>query len=160
MNPIRTNNLWPWFPLLVLGGTAIPSLIIVLLAHHMRLGLVEDLPYQASVHYDADKQARRDFAEAGYHFSALGDGPRRLRFRLTAPPGGTAPLRAQVALYRPDDARCDRTITWDDPSHDLQVTVPHPGLWRVRVDATAYGREDHRPIAVETSVDAPPEDTP
>jgi hypothetical protein len=160
MNQTRAFNPWPWLPVIVLVGTAIPSLIIVLLAHSMRLGLVEDLPYQASVHYDVDKQARLAFAGAGYRLIAASDGPLRLRFQLIAPTGAVAPKLTQIALYRPDDARCDRIVPWSDPAQALPVLVPHPGLWRVRVEVTIAGRPDDQLLTDETSVDALPGDRP
>jgi hypothetical protein len=160
MNPTRAFNPWPWLPVIVLAVTAIPSLIIVMLAHSMRLGLVEDLPYQASVHYDVDKLARLAFAEAGYRLIAASDGPLRLRFQLIAPAGAATPLRTQLALYRPDDARCDRIVPWNDPTQALPVLIPHPGLWRVRVEVTIAGRPDDRLLTDETSIDALAEDRP
>lgn len=160
MNQTRAFNPWPWLPVIVLVATAIPSLVIVLLAHSMRLGLVEDLPYNASVHYDVDKQARLAFVGAGYRLIAAADGPLRLRFQLVAPAGAAAPVRTQLALYRPDDARCDRIIPWSDPARALTVQVPHPGLWRVHVDVTLAGRPGDRLLADETSIEAPPGDSP
>lgn len=160
MNQSRAFNPWPWLPVIVLVATAIPSLIIVQLAHSMRLGLVEDLPYQASVHYDIDKQARLAFVAAGYRLIAASDGPLRLRFHLVAPAGAATPVRTRIVLYRPDDARCDRIIPWSDPAQALALPVPHPGLWRVHVEVTIAGRPDDQLLTDETSVEALPGDTP
>jgi|GEM_PF-3119910 nitrogen fixation protein FixH len=166
MNQPQTStfNPWPWLPVIVLGITVIPSLIFVMTAHRLRLGLVEELPYQSSVHYDVDKQSRSDFRAAGYHFAAQGDGPLRLRFQLAAPVGAGPAKDTQIALYRPDDLRCDRVIAWPDPTQPLVVSVQRPGLWRVRLSlnlagpVSSTGTANDRVLTDETAVDAPEEE--
>ena len=150
--PLPTFNPWPWLPPLVLLVTAIPSLIIVFIAHHMHLDLVESLPYLASIHFDADQEGRQGWTEAGYRLRCEDGSALQLRLQLEDPRRAGLAGEAVVVLYRPDDATLDRTFNWPVPTQPLQVTLPRPGLWRIHLELTIPSRLDRHPLSTDAAL--------
>ena len=153
-------NPWPWLPVVVLSVTLVPCIGIAVVAHRLHPTMVEALPYDSSMHMDADKQGRSDFSAAGLRLSATPAGPLLVRLSIARSVAGPPLGAAVVKLYRPDDANRDATIPWADADQALETAVSRPGLWRVRVELTGPGHPGNHPLIDETSVEAPPSETP
>ena len=153
-------NPWPWLPVVVLSVTLVPCIGITVVAHRLHPTMVEALPYDSSMHLDADKQGRSDFSAAGLRLTATATGPLRVRLAIGRHSAGQPLGSAVVKLYRPDDADRDATIPWADADQALETAVSRPGLWRVRVELTGVGHSSDHPLIDETSVEALPSETP
>jgi nitrogen fixation protein FixH len=149
----RSFNPWPWVTLVAILLTAIPNAVLIVTARRVRPTMVEDHPYLASMHVDADKEAAAAFSDGGWAF-ATGTAGLQLTCSLTVPAGASRPEGASVALYRPDDPDLDRVVRWLDPGSPLVIDLARPGRWRLlvtlRSGATALARkvvvEAHAPL--------------
>jgi nitrogen fixation protein FixH len=138
-----------WMPLagvVLLAATA--NAVLIATALRVRPGKVEPRPYAAEAGEDGRAAERSRFAAGGWRLTADADAGGAV---LTLA-GGPAPLRAEVALYRPDDPGADARIAWDDPARPLRVPLSRPGVWRLRLVAESA---DGTRLRHETSVYRP-----
>ncbi len=128
-NPTRSGrfNFWPWLPVFVIGAAVVANVAIIIAAKRVSPQKVEDQPYAASVHFDADKAAGEAFSAHGYRLDVTAPEPTRLHLALT----GAASGAGSVRLYRPDAPSADQVVPWDDVTRPLIIPLTRQGLWRI-----------------------------
>lgn len=133
MSGARRFNPWVWLPVGVILITAIPNIILVVVAKRAHITKVEEQPWLAAGRLDEQARAQRLFA-AQADFMVSGDG-HRVTARITGePPADLLPLR--ILCYRPSDAQQDRRLAWDDPRTPLAWDAPLPGRWVLALESS------------------------
>ncbi len=139
-------NFWPWLPLVVIGAAAIANGAIVLVAKRVSPQKVEDQPFAASVHFDADKAAGEAFTNLGLRLETTTPDTTTLRLDIH----GDARGPGEVRLYRPDAPAADRTVAWADTGQPLTIPLSRAGVWRIDLRLAAA---DGTRLAAKTVID-------
>jgi hypothetical protein len=135
--PGKRRNLWPWLPVVGLVVVIIPNVALFIVTRRVRPAMVEQHPYLASQHIDAEKARRAAFVAAGLTLDLAVRDPRHLVCRLIAPTPVAGIHDLRLHLYRPDDITGDRILDWPDATTPLEVELPKAGTWRVHVSLAA-----------------------
>jgi hypothetical protein len=143
---IKSFNFWPWLPVIVIGAAAIANGAIIVVARRVSPQKVEDQPFAASVHFDADKAAGEAFIARGFRLAATAPDPATLHLAISG--GASGP--AEVHLYRPDAPNADHTVAWSDVAQPLSVPLSRHGVWRLDLRLTA---NDGQHLAAQTVID-------
>lgn len=145
----RPFNPWPWMPVFVIGAAAIANGAIIITAKRVSPQKVEDQPYAASIHFDADKAAGEAFTAKGYRLDVAAPDPTSLRLAVAgAPAGAVGP--GEVRLYRPDAPAADCVVAWNDITLPLTIPLSRQGLWRLDLRLTC---SDGEKLAAKTAID-------
>jgi hypothetical protein len=142
----KSFNFWPWLPLFVIGAAAIANGAIIVVAKRVSPQKVEDQPYAASVHFDADKAAGEAFTARGLRLSVVTPDPNTLQLSIS----GNASGAGEVRLYRPDAPGADRTVVWVDVAQPLTIPLTRHGVWRLDLRLSA---SDGEHLAAKTVID-------
>jgi hypothetical protein len=145
MSP-RPFNIWPWLPLIVIGAAAIANGVFVVVARRVSPQKVEDRPYAASAHFDADKAAGAAFTAKGYRLEVAAPSPASLRLGVS----GGASGAAEVRLYRPDAPSADVAVPWPDVAQPLTIALSRQGFWRLDLRLVDAGGT---PLAAAAAID-------
>ena len=144
----RPFNFWPWLPVIVIGAAAIANGVFIVVARRVSPQKVEDQPYAASVHFDADKAAGVAFTTKGYRLEVAAPTPTSLHLSIS----GGASGAGEVRLYRPDAPSADVTVAWPDVAQPLTIALSRQGFWRLDLrlaDASGGGA----PLAALAAID-------
>lgn len=142
----KSFNFWPWLPLFVIGAAAIANGAIILVAKRVSPQKVEDQPFAASAHFDADKVAGEAFTARGFRFVVTAPDPASLRLAIS----GAARGPAEVRLYRPDAPGADTAVAWADVAQPLTIALSRQGVWRLDLRLTT---SDGEHLAARTVID-------
>jgi len=146
----KSFNFWPWLPLFVIGAAAIANGAIILVAKRVSPQKVEDQPFAASVHFDADKIAGEAFTARGLRLAVTAPEPTKLHLIISGGDSGQARGPAEVRLYRPDAPGADTTVAWADIAQPLTIALSRQGVWRLDLRLTA---SDGEHLAARTVID-------
>lgn len=127
------TTVWIWVPVFCLSVGICASMALVITSRHIKPTKVEEHPYQASAHYDDDKERRAAFIHAQVqllHHIHQHD----VILSLETPSHSSISGPAQLTLWRPDDATLDFSLTWIDPTQPMTVPLPRSGRWRIHVE--------------------------
>jgi hypothetical protein len=142
----KSFNFWPWLPLFVIGAAAIANGAIITAAKRVSPQKVEDQPYAASVHFDADKAAAEAFTARGLRLAVTAPDANTLLLTISGGASGAADVR----LYRPDAPGADRTVAWADVAQPLTIPLTRHGVWRLDLRLSA---SDGARLAAKTVID-------
>lgn len=142
----KSFNFWPWLPLFVIGAAAIANGAIIVVAKRVSPQKVEEQPYAASVHFDADKAAGEAFTARGLRLAVAAPDPNTLQLSIS----GNASGAGEVRLYRPDAPGADRTVVWADVAQPLTIPLTRHGVWRLDLRLSA---SDGERLAAKTVID-------
>jgi hypothetical protein len=132
---------------------AVGTLGVVAFAVAQPADLVSADYYSRSLQHDSRMEAERN-GRTIEPLLMLAVRPDRSAVELTVPPGPRTGAQGTVTLYRPSDAKADRTTPMAlDPTGRQVVDVASlpSGVWRVRLEWTAGGT----PYFVERMVRLP-----
>jgi nitrogen fixation protein FixH len=139
-----SSNFWPVGVVLTLVLFFAGTVGLVVMACSQRADLVSANYYEEEIGFQkqinrADRTARLEF-KAAVSYDAVAK-----RLILSLPTGVADPAaQGQIQLYRPSEAALDQQVALHLNSNGAQAidaAALKPGLWRVRVNWTAGGRE-------------------
>lgn len=141
---------WWMAPVIGVGIVATANAVLITTAVRVRPQKSEARPYAESAFEDKHAGERDGFAARGWRLERAVDAT-GATLRLVAA-DGPRPVRAEVALFRPNDAAADRQVAWTDPAQPLRIELPRPGAWSLRiVISDALGAT----LASEARIDRP-----
>lgn len=125
---------WWMAPVIGVGIVATANGVLIATAVRVRPQKSEARPYAESAFEDRHAGERDGFAARGWRLEREVDAT-GATLRLVAA-NGPRPVKAEVAVFRPNDAAADRQIVWADPVQPLRIELSRPGAWSLRIAIT------------------------
>lgn len=147
--PRQAGGRWePWPVGLAVFFALFVSSVMAFIAFALsqRMDLVRPDYYEDEIRYQVQLNRVRRTHQLGAS-AAMAPDPASRRVRVRVPAAHVASgLQGTVTLYRPSDARADRTLSLEPSAageQEVSLAGLGPGLWRVRARWQAGGLEYH-----------------
>lgn len=149
------KNPWPYALITYFALFFSFIVVFVIFASRQRVDLVRADYYEAEIKFqqqiDRVERSRPVEAQCAINYDL-----NKSAITIQLPPQSNSALKGQIELYRPSDARQDKTFGLSVDSNgkqQLDVRTLKSGLWKIRVNWTSAGTEYfvEKPITIANS---------
>jgi hypothetical protein len=124
----------PLLMTVIVAAGIIPSIVMLALARDLRIAKTDQRPFLVAAAVDGDHTAQAILRAGGFRFETHVTGT-----EVQASIHGLLPQEPRLVLQRPDDAKADQVIVWDNPTQALSFAPGRPGRWLLRLEGNVNG---------------------